>query len=228
MVYLNHLKKLTQKRGYNLACTGKNQMGKSNTALKIAQHFNRDKHLDSYLAFDSIECRGLIDNATEGMCIIFDDADVAFGSRNWRFSTSQAVNEVLATCGFKRLLIIFTLRDLKNLDSFARRLIDEELYHYDVGKTTCYTYRSDWGYPRSMVKFPCLKEAYPALWRDYMEKKQVAIKKLGEGRILEDKIFRKIYLEGKSEREVVAELKKEGFEASRGTIYRFKKKYSKT
>jgi hypothetical protein len=223
MSYLKHLRDMTFKRGYILANTGKNQMGKSNTALRIAQHFDRDKPLSSYLAFDSIECKGLIDKATEGMCIIFDDADVAYGSRNWRLTTSQAINEVLATCGFKHLLIIFTIRNISGLDKFARGVIDEELYHFDVGKTIAYTYNSDWGYARSKLQFPSMKKRDPELWKEYVDKKQDHLKSLGKNKLRDNLLYRKIVLEGKSERQVVEELQKEGYEVSRGTIYRFKK-----
>jgi hypothetical protein len=226
MVFLTSLENEVQKRGYVLACTGQNQLGKSNTALWIAKKFNGDIPLPQYLAFDSIQCRKLIENAKENQVIIFDDADVSLGSGNWRLSTSKALNEILFTRGFKHLLIILTLRHLKNLDSQTRRLVDEELTHYDVGKTIRYTYdHSHRKHPTSEVVFPPMERANPTLWNEYVELKNSAIKAVGKGRLLEDKLFKKLYLERKSERKTLEEMKKEGFSVNKGAIYRFKQSH---
>jgi hypothetical protein len=226
MVFLTSLENEVQKRGYVLACTGQNQLGKSNTALWIAWKINPKIPISEWLAFNSIACSRLIKRAKENQAIIFDDADVSLGSRNWRLASSQAINEVIFTRGFKHLLLILTLRHLKNLDSQTRRLIDGELTHYDVGKTIRYTYdHAHHKHPTSEVVFPPIERANPTLWNEYVELKNSAIKAVGKGRLLEDKLFKKLYLEKKSERKTLEEMKKEGFSVNKGAIYRFKQSH---
>jgi len=115
------------KRNYNILITGKTQMRKSTTALRLAYDINKNfdvqKHCAVIFAEDFIE---LLKNQElkRGDVVIADDFGVGLNHRNWYSQLNKALNYVLQTHGYRGIICIVTTPYESYIDSDARLLFD--------------------------------------------------------------------------------------------------------
>lgn len=130
-------------RGQNWVCivTGRPRSGKSWSSLTLAKaidpNFNINQVVFSAEEFVKlIESAETNDNLKDGSIILWDEAGVGIGSRNWYSVLNKCINLILQTWGYKHFGLILTVPHLSFIDAQTRRLINTHVYTQQRINTT--------------------------------------------------------------------------------------------
>lgn len=125
-----------------LSVVGGTGIGKSYTAIFIAMKLN-PKRFDvrKHVVFRAKDFMELLNNGNlkRGDVIIWDEAGVEMGSRDWYSISNKMINYVLQTFRHKNIGVIFTVPDFNFIDSQARKLFHAtvEVLYKDKAKKRC-------------------------------------------------------------------------------------------
>lgn len=114
---------LEKNQNWLCAVCGETGSGKSYAALKIAESIDPSFSIDR-VVFTVKEFMELVTDKRikGGQAIIFDEAGVEIGARDWYSQRNKAINYVLQTFRHQNLAVIFTTPSFSFIDSQTRRL----------------------------------------------------------------------------------------------------------
>jgi hypothetical protein len=100
---------------------GREGIGKSHTAIKLARQIDRDFSAENVFFNPAELLRYLRDDKyTEGEVLILDEAGVGLGKRTWQESGQKRMNQALQLIRNHNVGLLFTLPRLSELDSQAK------------------------------------------------------------------------------------------------------------
>lgn len=115
--------RMRTKRNVVIAIDGESGLGKSYAGLILADKIDRNKDFDeNHIVFYFKEFLDCLDNLKSGCTILFDEAGVEFGHRDFQKWINKILNYLLQTFRFKLINLIFTLPSIAMLDKTGRTL----------------------------------------------------------------------------------------------------------
>lgn len=128
-LYLRHIWMRVHKNHYNFLAiiTGKHRTGKSLSALSFAHALDKtffDNMEDRvvYYANDFLkQIEELRRKRIVGGCIVFDEAGIGYGSRDWYQESNKAVGGAMQIVGRYQPIVFFVSQDVKLIDSQIRK-----------------------------------------------------------------------------------------------------------
>lgn len=110
---------------FNCAIVGTTGSGKSYSSLSLAEQIDPNFDVNKNVLFKVEEFLRMINRKKlkRGSAIIFDEAGVALGSRNWQSIYNKAIGLVLQTCRSRGYFICLNVPSYKFLDVQARDLV---------------------------------------------------------------------------------------------------------
>jgi len=119
---------------------GETGSGKSWSALALAESVDPTFNVDRVI-FTPLEFMKLLRSGTleQGMAIIFDEAGVCYGARDWYKNINKSMNMAVQSFRQQNLLTIFTIPDISMIDSQARNLMHmaADTLYIDFQKKQC-------------------------------------------------------------------------------------------
>lgn len=175
-----------------IVVTGDTGKGKSYIAMKIAhmldpEGFNH-KTLRQRLIADPKQFTDLVVNKKDqlytGATIVFDEAGTGLAAREWYSHNNRAIDYILQTFRYQKLIVIFTVPNMNFIDIHARKLFHfyVEALDINIGKklNKCKVfelsynkmkpddpYRKYLRKDRNKIKFFRLKKVPVKLWHEY-------------------------------------------------------------
>ena len=122
-------RKLLSGIGQNCFITGKTGSGKSHTALHMCWELSKitsTKFSLDNIVFTPQEFARVyndVEKTPEGSWIIFDEAGIGYGSRNWYDEPNKLFSELLQIIRHRKIAVFFTAPDLNFIDSIGRKLL---------------------------------------------------------------------------------------------------------
>lgn len=110
--------------------TGKHRVGKSLSAILMSHLLDKTfwPNYEDRIVYTAEQFMGALEQirkkAIVGGCVVWDEAGVGHGSRDWYETSNKAINYALQTLGIYRPVIFFVTHDISYLDSQARRLFN--------------------------------------------------------------------------------------------------------
>ncbi len=125
--------RINNKFNFAMVLTGEPGIGKSDYALQIGLHVDRNLSIKNVL-FDIHSIFRLIQTLPPGSVIIVDEAAVDVGNMEWATNFAKMLKIVSVTDRFKQIIVLFCLPNLNMLDVNQRRLINGILHIYYRGR----------------------------------------------------------------------------------------------
>jgi len=148
ILYLRHIWKRVHEYHYNFLAiiTGKHRTGKSLSALSFAHaldktFINNVENRVVYYANDFLrEIENLRKKKIVGGSIVFDEAGIGYGSRDWYQESNKAIGGAMQVVGRYQPIVFFVSQDIK--------LIDSQIRKYFHGFYETVRYGNDYSYCR--------------------------------------------------------------------------------
>jgi hypothetical protein len=150
VLYLRHIHRRVHDLRFNYLgiITGKHRTGKSLGALSFSYvldptFFDDLENRVVYYANDFMKALQRLKNQRiKGGCVIFDEAGVGFGSRDWYNETNKAIGGAMQVVGRYQPIVFFVSQDIKLIDSQIRKYFHGfyEMYRRDNKFATCIPY----------------------------------------------------------------------------------------
>jgi len=171
MLYLRHIYRRVHDLHFNYLgiVTGKHRTGKSLGALSFS-HALDPTFLDNieervvYYASDFMKAlQSLKDKKILGGCVIFDEAGVGYGSRDWYNETNKAVGGAMQVVGRYQPIVFFVSQDIKLIDSQIRKYFHGfyEMYRHDNTHALCIPYNVTYNKRTGKVYYKYTRLSHP-------------------------------------------------------------------
>lgn len=129
-----------KQRNCLIVITGDTGKGKSYIAMKIAHSLDpegfNEKTLRERLIADPKKFVDLVVNKRKelytGACLVFDEAGTGLAAREWYSHNNKAIDYILQTFRYQKLVVIFTVPNMSFIDKHARQLFHYYLEALDV------------------------------------------------------------------------------------------------
>ncbi|MEO0202337.1 MAG: hypothetical protein ABIL37_01260 [candidate division WOR-3 bacterium] len=115
-----------QNRNFLFAFTGAPGVGKSWSALKLCYEMSKRLNVpfsENNVFFTIEEMVSLINSVPDYSFLILDEAVYSFDARTFMSLTNRAIREILITCRFRHLSLIFCSPSLSFIDKTGRELL---------------------------------------------------------------------------------------------------------
>jgi len=124
-LFIKRVKKKVQKQNnnYQLIIVGPTGSGKSWSALTLASAVDPDFTTD-HVAFSPQEFIDITKDTNPGQAIVFDEAGVGIGNRDWYKKVNKKMMKIMQTIRHENQFILFTTPDTSFVDKQARSLFD--------------------------------------------------------------------------------------------------------
>jgi len=107
-----------------ICCVGQRGSGKSETALEFCRKVDPSFEKNPRIVFNIEEYMNTIDSMKKGQALIFDEAGVNMGAREWMHLQNKVFNYTKQLDRFNNLLVIYTVPDLGFIDLQLRKMLD--------------------------------------------------------------------------------------------------------
>ena len=117
-----------QNRHGLILVTGGTGTGKSYVALKIAKNIDptfTSDNLEERLIFKAEDFGTAVSNdkLKKGSVLIFDEAGVGIGARDFQTISNKVISKIIQTMRFRNLIVILTVPNMEWIDTIARKSI---------------------------------------------------------------------------------------------------------
>ena len=116
-----------RRRNYAIAITGKVQMRKSTTAIKLAYEIQPDFDIEKQMAIISPKnfLKVLhLEDLKRGDVIVLDEFGIGMNHRQWFTFLNRAINYIMMTHGSRGIILIVTVPYMDYVDSDSQKLFD--------------------------------------------------------------------------------------------------------
>jgi len=173
-------KRLKSGRNFIVIIHGPTGSGKSYLALKIAEVLDPTFNIDRVI-FDPSDFFDLVEKLPKRAWLVFDESGAILDARRFMTVVNCVVSYVLETFRYKQICVIFTVPNLKMIDSNVRRLMHCMIFQRDWGHARIY--RIGTGYDGTVFayrigKFEGVQKPSKKLCDAYEPKKQAAFKQI--------------------------------------------------
>ena len=124
-----HIKYLLLEQGRNfiIVVVGRVRVGKSWSALRIAENIDENFTVDNII-FSAQEFLALVNQKEEvikeGSVILWEEGGVGLNSKNWFSMLNKFTNLILETWGYKHLCLIITVPNFSFIDNSTRKMVN--------------------------------------------------------------------------------------------------------
>ena len=143
-------KRIASGRNFIGIIHGPTGSGKSYLGMKIAEKLDPTFNIERVI-FDPEDFFDLIGKLPKGAWLVFDEAGAILDARRFMTVVNCVVSYVLETFRYKQISVIFTVPNLKMIDTNVRRLMHAMVFQRDRGKARIY--RVDTGYDGTVYAF---------------------------------------------------------------------------
>jgi len=107
-----------------ICVVGQRGSGKSEAALEFCRKVDPTFEKDPRIVFTIEEYMNTVDRMKKGQALIFDEAGVNMGAREWMHLQNKVFNYTKQLDRFNNLLVIYTVPDLGFIDLQLRKMLD--------------------------------------------------------------------------------------------------------
>lgn len=107
-----------------MCVVGQRGSGKSETALEFCRKVDPSFEKHPRIVFNIEGYMETVDNMKKGQALIFDEAGVNMGAREWMHLQNKVFNYTKQLDRFNNLLVIYTVPDLGFIDLQLRKMLD--------------------------------------------------------------------------------------------------------
>lgn len=107
-----------------ICCVGQRGAGKSEAALEFCRKVDPSFEKTPRIVFTIDEYMDTVDSMQKGQALIFDEAGVNMGAREWMHLQNKVFNYTKQLDRFNNLLVIYTVPDLSFIDLQLRKMLD--------------------------------------------------------------------------------------------------------
>lgn len=137
---------------------GKTGSGKSWSGLKICEFLDPNFSIDN-IVFTSQEFIDKLEDKSlkRGSFIMFDEAGISFGARDFYTDVNKALSAVLQSMRALNLGTVFTVPNMSFIDKHARKLVHSVIETLAINREECYTevkWKNVWANPLRDQKDP--------------------------------------------------------------------------
>lgn len=174
-------RRLGDKRNFLMAIVGETGSGKSYMGMRLGEVFDRNRDFDvSHVTFTADEFFDCLGTLKSNCFIMFDEAGVSFGHREFQHLANRMLSHVFQTFRYKYINVIFTVPSLGFIDYVGRSLLHCTVRVTDRGRGVVYRVQknmlgSDIFYPKIGIVSTELPSE--ALCKAYEEKKTAIMEK---------------------------------------------------
>jgi hypothetical protein len=132
------MKRIKQKKGTNIVCTGEGGIGKTYICNDICRTLNKHFSIDQIVFTYADFLRSVI-STRMGVPIVFDEPSYAMGKREWYKELNQALVKTIESMRFKVHPLFIPIINKSLLDKTVRSfLIQYQIFVKERGKATVY------------------------------------------------------------------------------------------
>lgn len=107
-----------------ICVVGQRGSGKSEAALEFCRKVDPSFEKNPRIVFTIDEYMDMVDSMRKGQALIFDEAGVNMGAREWMHMQNKVFNYTKQLDRFNNLLVIYTVPDLGFIDLQLRKMLD--------------------------------------------------------------------------------------------------------
>jgi hypothetical protein len=138
--------RIKQNKNFILAVCGQTGSGKSFIALRLGEDIDPDFNIKNvFFNPEAIFSILATDRPKPGTVLVFDEAGLGIGARDWQSQLNKDTSKLLQLFRFENLILIMTVPGLGFIDSQARKLVHAyvEPKRIDYKNETCwYSYHN--------------------------------------------------------------------------------------